>query len=253
MGREILPGMTENSLPFFSAFSKVELSDILHITRELERGSGVQEKIQRTFVREEAYFKLRDWIVEGTLHPGMQLRDKELAEKMGVSRTPIREALLKLEDEGLVVTQPNRSTSVSPIDFHDAFHLYSIVWSLERLALSQSFERITEVHIQEMFDANERFLEKLKAQDRLAALDADNDFHSVFIRLSCNKELERKLSELKRKLKRLDLYYFEKVKDAGRSYEEHLQLIEALRRKDLSLALEAIEQNWKASFSRMKI
>ena len=91
----------------------------------------MESKIQRTFVRQEAYAKLRDWILEGTLAPGAQLRDKELAEQLGVSRTPIREALLRLEGEGLVKTKPNCSTLVTPIDFQHAFHLYSIVWTLE--------------------------------------------------------------------------------------------------------------------------
>lgn len=72
----------------------------------------MEGKIQRTFVRQEAYVKLRNWILDGTLSPGAQLRDKELAEQLGVSRTPIREALLRLEDEGLVKTKPNRSTLV---------------------------------------------------------------------------------------------------------------------------------------------
>jgi DNA-binding GntR family transcriptional regulator len=85
----------------------------------------MQNKIQRTFVRQEAYVKLRNWILDGTLAPGEQLRDKELAKQLGVSRTPVREALLRLEDEGLVKTKPNSSTLVSSIDFHDAFHLYS--------------------------------------------------------------------------------------------------------------------------------
>jgi len=213
----------------------------------------MSEKIQRTFVREEAYLKLRNWIVEGTLEPGLKLRDKELAEKMGVSRTPIREALLRLEDEGLVKTKPNRSTIVSLIDFSNAFHLYSIVWSLEQLALSQAFESITDAHIQAMIKANQRFLQKLKNRDRLAALEADNDFHSIYIELSQNKELEKILSGIKYKLMRLDLYYFEKVKDAHLSYEEHQQIIEALKRKDLSSALTAVESNWKESFLRMEI
>src|SRR5262245_93883 len=99
----------------------------------------MESKIQRTSVRQEAYSKLRSWILDGTLPPGSQLRDKKLAEQLGVSRTPIREALLRLEDEGLVKTKPNSSTLVSSIDFHSAFHLYSIVWTLERLALSQAF------------------------------------------------------------------------------------------------------------------
>jgi len=213
----------------------------------------MKEKIQRTFVREEAYLKLHQSIVEGTLAPGQQLRDKELAENLGISRTPIREALLRLEDEGLVRTKPNCSTLVSPIDFHNAFHLYSIVWTLEQLALSQAFKVITEDHIQTMIMANERFLQKMKTRYRLSALDADSDFHSVYIKLSQNQELEKIISQTKSKLKRLDLYYFEKVKNATLSYEEHQQIIEALKQKDFSLAMSAIENNWKNSFSRFNI
>lgn len=211
------------------------------------------EKIQRTFVRQEAYLKIRNWILEGTLAPGTQLRDKELAEQLGVSRTPIREAILRLEDEGLVQTKPNRATLVSSIDFHNAFHLYSIVWTLERLALNQSFGSITDSHIHTMIEANERFLQKMKVRDRLAALDADHDFHSVYVKLSQNKELEKFISEIKQKLKRLDLYYFDKIKDAALSYEEHAQIIKAIQNKDLCLALNAVENNWKNSFSRFKI
>ena len=91
------------------------------------------------------------------------MRDKTLAELLGVSRTPIREALLRLEDEGMVQTKPNSSTLVSSINFHNAFHLYSIVWTLERLALSQAFGSIRDEHIQTMIEANERFLQKMEA------------------------------------------------------------------------------------------
>jgi len=222
-------------------------SDISHITRG---DDAMTEKIQRTFVREEAYVKLRNWILDGTLAPGQKLRDKNLALELGVSRTPIREALLRLEDEGLVQTKPNCSTQVTDIDFHSAFHLYSIVWTLEPLALSQAFGSIKDKHLQTMTEANERFLQKMKAKDRRAALDEDQAFHAVYIKLSGNEELEKIISEVKNKLKRLDLYYFDKIKDAALSYEEHTQIIEALKQKDLLGAINAIEHNWKNSFSR---
>ena len=213
----------------------------------------MEGKIQRTFVRQEDYVKLRNWILDGTFAPGEQLRDKELAVQLGVSRTPIREALLRLEDEGLVQTKPNRSTLVSSIDFHNAFHLYSIVWTLEKLALAQAFGSITESHIQAMTEANERFLKKMKSRDRMAALDADSEFHLIYVKLSQNKELERIISDVKLKLKRLDLYYFDKVTNATLSYEEHKQIIEALKQNDLSQAINAVENNWKTSFSRFNI
>ncbi len=212
----------------------------------------MKSQIQRTFVREEAYIKLRNWILDGTLIPGAKLKDKELATQLGVSRTPIREALLRLEDKGLVKTKPNSATLVSSIDSHNAFHLYSIVWTLERLALSQAFGSITDEHIQKMTEANERFLQKMHVKDRLAALEANYDLHFIYIQLSQNKDLEKMISEIKMKLKRLDLYYFDKVKNAALSYDEHKNIIEALKQKNLPLAMEAIEHNWKNSFNRFK-
>ena len=209
------------------------------------------EKIQRSFVREEAYLKLRNWIVEGRLEPGQKLRDKDLAQQMGVSRTPIREALLRLEEEGLIQTKPNSSTLVCPIDSHNALHLFSIVWSLEKLALEQAFTSITTKDIQTMIEANEKLSQALQHEDLLAALQADITFHAAYIYLAHNPDLERILSNLKQKLRRLDLYYFEKVKEAHRSYDEHQLIIEALQQKDLPGALSAIENNWKASLSRI--
>lgn len=213
----------------------------------------MQERLQRTFVRDEAYLKLRTWIVNGTLEAGSKLKDKELAEKLGVSRTPIREALLRLEDEGLVQSKPNSSTNVSPVDLENSFYLYSIVWSLEKLALTQGFTAITDEHIQTMEEANKRLLKYLKNKDLESALMADNDFHSVYIKLSKNKELEKILSAIKQKLNRLELYYFEKAQNRHLSYEEHEQIIDALKKKDLSTALNAIENNWKASLLRIGV
>lgn len=211
-----------------------------------------KEKLQRTFVRDEAYVLLRDWIVEGKLQPNQKLRDKELAEQLGISRTPIREALLRLEEEGLIKTKPNASTVVCPIDLKDAWHLYSIALALEKLALAQAFDAMTTEHIQLMSEANQRLLKALKENQRLLAVEADNDFHSVFVQLSKNNELQRILSSVKYKLKRLELYYFEHIQEASTSCEEHKKIIEALQKKDLLLALHALELNWTTSFSRIQ-
>lgn len=212
----------------------------------------LKEKLQRTFVREEAYVILRDWIIEGKLEAGQKLRDKELAEQLGVSRTPIREALLRLEDEGLVVTKANRSTTVSPIDFRHAIDLYSIVAALEQLALQQSFEKIDNDHLEVMAKANESLLTALKANDRLAAVEADHAFHAVYIELSENNELHNIITGVKQKLKRLDIHYFKKCKNARLSYDEHLKIIKSLKNKDLPSALHALESNWKGSLSRLQ-
>lgn len=212
--------------------------------------SPATDKLQRTFVREEAYLVLRNWIVQGKLQPGQQLRDKELAEQLGVSRTPIREALLRLEDEGFVHTKPNRFTAVSLIDFDESFNLYSIAWSLERLALEQAFEHINGHDLQVMADANQRIKLAIEKGNGLEALETDYEFHSVYIDLSQNKELKRILTGLRQKLKRLELHYFNHATDVGLSCDEHDQLMEVLAQKDLQSALELVEQNWKRSFFR---
>jgi DNA-binding GntR family transcriptional regulator len=74
----------------------------------------------------------------------------------------------------------------------------------------------------------------------------------VYIQLSQNQEVEKIISEIKTKLKRLDLYYFDKIKNAFLSYDEHKQIIDALTRKDLPFAMEAVELNWKNSFNRFE-
>lgn len=208
------------------------------------------KKLERTFVRDEAYLLLRDKIVDGILKPGEKLRDKELAEQLGVSRTPIREALLKLENEGFVETKPNCSTQVSPIDFQNALNLYTLVWTLEQAALRQAFP-LSPKQIEEMVQANDKFSKALQKNDKPGAFLADNDFHAVYVRTSGNEELQTILSGLKLKLKRLEFYYYTKVKKAHTSYEEHLEIIEALRERNLVRALQAIEANWRESLRRM--
>jgi len=209
-------------------------------------------KLQRTFVREEAYALLLSWIVEGKLEPGKKLRDKDLAEQLGVSRTPIREALLRLEDDGLVQTRANSATLVSPIDLENVFQLYSVVWSLEKLALEQAFPHLTPDHIGEMDKCNRKLKESLEKNNRLAAVKADNDFHAVYIDLSGNAELRQILLSVKQKLTRIELYYFEKARDAKFSIKEHQAIIAALKKKDLAAALNAVESNWKSSLTRIK-
>jgi len=210
------------------------------------------ENLERVSVREKAYVLLRNWIVKGKLAPSQKLKDKELADKLGVSRTPIREALLRLEDEGLVQTKPSNSTQVTPIDFHNALNLYSIVWTLEGLALRQAFDWISDKDIQVMKTANEKFLYALRNNELLLAIEADNEFHSIYLQASQNSDLCQMLAIVKQKISRLKIYYFNEVKDSLQSYQEHQMIIEALQEKNLLKAIEAVEMNWKASHLRIQ-
>ncbi|EST10237.1 GntR family transcriptional regulator [Sporolactobacillus laevolacticus] len=202
-------------------------------------------KIKRSFVRDEAYKRLRDWIIEGTLSPGVVIRDLDLAEQMGVSRTPIREALLKLEDEGFVITKPNRSTMVSEINLAEAKSLYSIVWTLEKLALEQGINHIKDKQINEMIVINENLKRAIMDRNPLKSNAYDTDFHGVIINSSHNTELSTILNRVKQKLKRIEIFYFNQFNDLLTSYDEHQEIILSIKLRKKDHASSAIENNWK--------
>src|SRR5207248_3505224 len=94
--------------------SKVLFSSMRYITSRMPIPQ-TEIRLTRSLARDEAYEKIRDWIIDGTLRPGELLRDQEIAQSLGVSRTPMREALRRLEDEGFVETALNRWTRVAPL------------------------------------------------------------------------------------------------------------------------------------------
>jgi DNA-binding GntR family transcriptional regulator len=207
--------------------------------------------IERKPVRGQIYEKLRDWIVSGTLRPNEQVRDTELATRLGVSRTPVREALQRLEDEGLVHTAPNRWTRVSAIDIEDARKIYPIVASLECLAVRLSGAQLMAADLQEMAEANERVARALRRKDPVDASAADCSFHLVPARRADNPELTRVLRELRVKLRRLEVAYFDRGALIARSVVEHKRILEALKRNDVEDATRCIEANWCNSLTRL--
>jgi DNA-binding GntR family transcriptional regulator len=202
-------------------------------------------------MRNQAYNRIREWIISGALAANEQVRDSELALRLGVSRTPVREALQRLEDEGLVQTMPNRWTRVSPIEANDARRLYPVICALECVAIRTSGARLSAVDLKEMAEANERLIRALRRKDPVAASLADCDFHFVPVRESHNPELIAVLQDLKVKLRRLEVTYFDRGAIAQRSTVEHKHVLAALRRKAIQSAAARIEANWRNSLKRI--
>jgi len=207
--------------------------------------------IERPLVREQVYMRLRDWIVGGVLEPNEQMRDLDLARRLGVSRTPVREALRRLEDEGFVHTAANRWTRVAPATVGDARRWYPIIWSLESLAVRTGGGRLQASDLDEMQRANERMRTALGEKNVVEASIADHDFHMVYIRRSENPELINILQILKVKLRRIELAYFRGSIVAARSVVEHEAILRALKDADLEAAARAVEANWRDSLERI--
>ena len=113
--------------------------------------------IDRRLLRDDVYGRLRDAIVDGTLAPGEQLRDGELAAWLGVSRTPVREALLRLAEVGLIVAKPGRSTTVSSLDRRAVRDARDVVAAMHELAVREAVGSLTEADLEAMRSASHRF------------------------------------------------------------------------------------------------
>lgn len=192
--------------------------------------------INQPSIRDEVYTNLLDWIMEGVLRPGEKIVDKELASHMGVSRTPVREALRRLEDKDLVESAANRWTRVSEIPSKEPEMIYPIIWTLEELALSTAIFTMTDEDFKKMDLANCELEKALKNTDPVSASRADTEFHAVFIESSKNFHLTKILQDLKIRFRRLEVNYFEGISYAYSSIEEHKTIISALRNCDIGLA-----------------
>ena len=209
------------------------------------------KKLSKTLMRAEVYADLRAWIIDGTLKPGEKLRDAELAEALGVSRMPVREAFLRLEDEGLMETSANRWTRVAHVDVGQAKRIYPLVISLEGLALSLAAPRLEEDEFSKMEEANGQLSRALEENRAVDASEADRRFHAVFVEAAENPELAGILDNLKAKLRRVEVAYFDGCMVADRSVVEHRRLLEALRAGDHAGAAEILEVNWRGSLRRL--
>lgn len=180
--------------------------------------------VDRRLLRDDVYGRLRDAIVDGTFAPGEQLKDHELAEWLGVSRTPVREALLRLADAGLVVALPGRSTTVSTLDGRALREARDVVAAMHELAVREAVPALTRADLQAMREANRRFRAAVRAGDVEAALRADDDLHGVPLSVSGNRSLATVLDQFTPVLRRAERLRFASL--GGRaSISRHDQLI----------------------------
>lgn len=200
--------------------------------------------LERPILRETVYASLRDWIIQGVLEPEEKLKDDDLAKRLGVSRTPVREALMRLEDEGFIETSANRWTKVSSVSLEDAKQIYPVVAKLETLALELAFRNLSKDDFKTMRQVNQTLQKALESKKPVAAARADIAFHHIFIEHSQNPELIRILNELKLKHERLEIAYFGDASLGKHSPKQHLQIVKLLEGGNLKGASKALEDNW---------
>ena len=195
--------------------------------------------------REIIYRNLKSLILDLTLQPLEVLRDVDLASKLGVSRTPVREALRKLEDEGLVESHRNQWTRVSAIVPRHLLEIYPIAQALHVTALRTAFDRLSREDIQALRDANAKMSDAIRRRDAAEALRCDAAFHRVIVERAGNPLLSQLVRWLTERLQRIELAHFAQVESGSASVEEHRALIRAIGAGKLDQAVTHMTANWE--------
>ena len=209
----------------------------------------LNKKINRVSMRNNAYEIIKDAIISGELEPGRKIKDAELSDQLGISRTPVREAMLRLEDEEFIISKPNSYTMVAPINITETKEIYSIVVALETLALQDAISSVTPSQIKKLEKINKKYSDAIEADNAKECLRYDIEFHNSLVNLSSNKELEKILTKLKDKILRVESFYFHKASPKQKSLKEHHIIIEGIKNKDLQVATTMLRENWMNSLS----
>ncbi|MDD7305001.1 MAG: GntR family transcriptional regulator [Peptoniphilaceae bacterium] len=202
-------------------------------------------KIKRVFIKDEAYDRLNTLIVTGVLAPMTKIRVSDLSEQLGISRTPLREAILRLENDGLIISKANRWTMVAPININDALKIYPIISALECLALKEAFDKLTDSDIKELEKINENINSINAKNNLLEKIQADNAFHKKIIDSSGNDEIFPIIKNLKRKVQRMEIFYYDEIQGYSKTYDSHKNIIKYIKNGDLDNSLKALNKNWE--------
>ncbi|WP_065409871.1 GntR family transcriptional regulator [Pseudobacillus wudalianchiensis] len=196
----------------------------------------------RKTAKESAFNQLQQWIIDGTLRPGEKLNDKELAEALGVSRTPIRESLQLLEAQGFVKMYPGKSTQVTEVEEESMADLLPPLAALQALAAELAIPHLTDQVILLLEHTNERFAQAVRSKNYFVALKIDEEFHQIIVDTANNPYLLKMIPSLQSHVRRL--FFHNSIVLTEESIEEHTALIEYLKERDAAKASESMRRNW---------
>ena len=192
-------------------------------------------------LRDVVFQTLREAILRGDLQPGERLMEIQLANKLGVSRTPIREAIHMLEQEGLVVTIPRKGAEVAKMTLKDMEDVLEIREALDVLAAQLACGRISEEGLAELKDKKKDFELSLKSADVKQIAEADVRFHDVIYEATGNPKLVNLLNNLREQIYRYRVEYLKNDQNYPSLLEEHEAIYHALVERDESLITQAVQ------------
>lgn len=183
-------------------------------------------------LRDVVFQTLRQAILKGELQPGERLMELKLAEKLGVSRTPIREAIRKLELEGLVVMVPRKGAAVANITEKDTKDVLEVRRTLEMFAVEVACDRITEEQLSRLKEAAKHFEKSKGSMDLLHIAETDMKFHEIIYEATHNERLVQMLNNLRENIYRYRIEYLKNPHYYDSLVREHREIVNAIEMGD---------------------
>jgi len=182
-------------------------------------------------------------IIKGKFKPGEKIPEGELAESMGISRTPLREAFRKLENEGFIKIIPRKGAVVADIDTEEAINLYEIKSTLEGLAARLAAANMKEKDIGKLEKINDELKQLIDKNDLESFYRVHTRFHEGFVKLCGNKRLIQMISNLNDHFNRFGIISLTLPGQFENAIEQHAQIIEAFKSGDQTLVEKKVKTN----------
>jgi len=187
-------------------------------------------------LREIVFEHLREAIITGMLRPGERLMELQLAEEMGVSRTPVREAIRKLELEGLIIMVARRGAYVSDLSMRDIAETFEIRGALESLAAGLAAERIAPEELEQLERTLVSIGECIETSDIQQIVTLDEEFHAILFAASRNQRLSQIVSNLREQITRFRRTSLSTPGRFKAVFQEHKGIVEAISERNSNLA-----------------
>ncbi len=194
-------------------------------------------------LRDVVFKTLRQAILKGELSPGERLMEIQLAKKLGVSRTPIREAIRKLELEGLVLMIPRRGAEVAGITEKNLRDVLEVRRALEDLAIDLACQRMKEEQLDELEKAEEEFAKAIEDNDAIMIAQYDERYHDIIYQSTGNDKLISMLGNLREQMYRYRLEYIKEADKRPVLVIEHSNILKALKARKVNEAKQAMREH----------
>lgn len=211
-----------------------------------------ENQIRRRTLHGEVVTRLRDMIIDGSLEAGTRINESDLGPRLGVSRTPLREALRTLAGEGLIELVPSKGAVVRRFGPDDVVQMLEALKALESFAAHLGVVRASDEEIAEILALHDEMVERYRTRERLAYYKLNQSIHTAIVALAHNHSINELHSLIQSQLKRIRYIGNDAPDKWAAALEEHERMAAALKKRDGAALAAVLEEHMDKTFERVR-